>query len=368
MIDVRLIGGIEVRSGQAGGARATLTQPKRLALLMYLALAEPAGLHSRDRLLALLWPDADDASSRHSLRNALHALRRALGDDAIVTRGESWVGLDFGALRCDVLQLRAHLAAGRTDEAIALWSGDVAPGFHLSGAPEFDRWLEEQRRSLDRAVRTSAWRRAHELENTGAAEVEAVRRAIHLDPGNEPGARRLMHLLGTAGDRGGALLAYQDLADWLAHELETEPSAETNAAATRLRGGGAPGDQPATLRPVPKTIATPRPAAPAQGAAASGQRPRRRAIAIGLATVAALAALGGGAYLSREGIARGSSAARSVVRAVDPAAEADQAALRLPARYRADTAAYSSYLRGLTLRFQFQFVASRDTLAALVDR
>ena len=42
--------------------------------------------------------------------------------------------------------------------------------------------------------------------------------------------------------------------------------------------------------------------------------------------------------------------------------------LRLPARYRADTAAYSSYLRGLTLRFQFRFGASRDTFATLVDR
>jgi adenylate cyclase len=51
-----------------------------------------------------------------------------------------------------------------------------------------------------------------------------------------------------------------------------------------------------------------------------------------------------------------------------PEAEAARAVLRLREPYRADTEAYSSYLRGLTLRFEFRFTASRDTFAALVDR
>lgn len=48
--------------------------------------------------------------------------------------------------------------------------------------------------------------------------------------------------------------------------------------------------------------------------------------------------------------------------------EAARAVLRLPERYRADTSAYSSYLRGLTLRFEFRFEASRDTFVSLVER
>jgi len=80
MIDLRLLGAVEVRASHDNEGRPTLTQPKRVALLVYLALGEPAGLHSRDRLLALLWPEADEGSSRHSLRNALHAIRQALGD------------------------------------------------------------------------------------------------------------------------------------------------------------------------------------------------------------------------------------------------------------------------------------------------
>ena len=36
-----------------------LRQPRRLALLVYLALAHPKGLHQRDKLLALFWPEMD---------------------------------------------------------------------------------------------------------------------------------------------------------------------------------------------------------------------------------------------------------------------------------------------------------------------
>ena len=68
MIDLRVLGTFEVHASRPDGSRGVLTQPKRLALLLYLALAEPQGLHSRDRLLALLWPEADDGSSRHALR------------------------------------------------------------------------------------------------------------------------------------------------------------------------------------------------------------------------------------------------------------------------------------------------------------
>jgi tetratricopeptide (TPR) repeat protein len=64
----------------------------------------------------------------------------------------------------------------------------------------------------------------------------------------------------------------------------------------------------------------------------------------------------------------GSHVSRRVPAASPPELGTARAALRLPARYRADTSAHASYLRGLTLRFQFRFLASRDTFAALVDR
>jgi hypothetical protein len=85
-------------------------------------------------------------------------------------------------------------------------------------------------------------------------------------------------------------------------------------------------------------------------------------IAAGLVTVLAV---GAGASVSGRPAA-GSPPRAGVADA--SAAEAEQAVLQLPAWYRADTAAYRSYLRGLTLRFEFRFQASRDTFAGLVDR
>ena len=123
-----------------------------LALLLYLALAEPAGTHSRDSLVALLWPEADDDSTRHSLRNTLYGLRQALGEGAIVSRGEGYVELDPAAIRCDAVEVRALLAARTMGRGAGRLAGDLAPGFHVSGAPEFERWLDDQRAALRRAV------------------------------------------------------------------------------------------------------------------------------------------------------------------------------------------------------------------------
>lgn len=351
MTELLLLGGLDVRSGLPEEHRRGLTQPKRLALLTYLVLAEPAGLQSRDTLLAMFWPDADDTSSRHSLRNALYALRRVLGDDAIITRGESYVGIAPGAIRCDALELRAHLHAGRVEDAIALWRGELAPGFNVSGVPEFERWLDQQRSSLREALRSAAWKRADALAGQGQPEIDAVRRACHLDPADEKGARRLMRLLVQSGDRGAALRAYRQLADYFARELETAPSDETRAIAAEL--------QVMPLPPSPSDALPPdlNPAMPAPAHTAP-RRPRRR---IGY-TLAA------GAGLILLGLTAGALLTKRPATVSEADNDARRAALFLPARYRSDTASYSSYLRGLTLRLNFHILEARDTFAALVDR
>ena len=125
MLDIRVLGTLEMHRPDGGAPLAELTQPKRIALLLYLALAEPAGPKSRDALMALLWPDADAESARHSLRNALYGLRQTVGEAAFVTRGEGYVSLDFAAIRCDALKLRRLLAERKWGEAVSVWGGDL---------------------------------------------------------------------------------------------------------------------------------------------------------------------------------------------------------------------------------------------------
>ena len=57
-------------------------QRRRLALLAAIAAAGRRGV-GRDRLLALLWPDSEPEAGRHSLYQALHAVRRSLGGDDV---------------------------------------------------------------------------------------------------------------------------------------------------------------------------------------------------------------------------------------------------------------------------------------------
>jgi tetratricopeptide (TPR) repeat protein/TolB-like protein len=56
-----------------------------------------------------------------------------------------------------------------------------------------------------------------------------------LAPDDERARRRLIELLDAAGDRAGALRAYDDFAKWLATEFDSTPSTETRATADRIR-------------------------------------------------------------------------------------------------------------------------------------
>src|SRR5262245_17581336 len=350
MIELRVLGTLAIQPLDGGPPVAPITQPKRPALLLYLALAEPSGLQSRDSLAALLWPEADDDSTRHSLRNTLYGLRQALGEGAIVSRGEGYVGLDPAVIRCDAVEVRALLAAHRWKEALAGWAGDLAPGFHVSGAPEFERWLDDQRAALRRAIADAAWRRVDEMERNSEPGVgEVARRAWAMDPTNEAGARRLMQLLDATTGRAAALRAYDDLADYLRREFETAPSAETRALAERLSARVEP------RMPSAAPVAIPPASTPAT---ASAPPARRRLVFNREALIAAtvLAVVAGSLVALLPAFARRR----------DPAPRSG--VLELPPRYRADTAAYGSYLRGLSLRFQGKHAEALDTFAALVAR
>jgi len=355
MVDIRVLGTLEIR--RSDGTPVTgLTQPKRLALLLYLLLSEPPGPRSRDSLMALLWPEADDESARHSLRNALYGLRQALGEGAFLARGEGYVALDPGAIRCDALEVRRLLGDERWDDAVARWGGELLPGFHVSGATEFEHWLDGERAALRRRVAHAAWRRVDELEPAGGPGlVAAAEQAWWMDPADEAGAQRLMRYLDASVGRAAALRVYADLSDYLARELEAEPSAETRALAEEIRARSEPHAPVEPLRPVPvRPEAVPRP--PPSGSAGPA---RRRRGALALAAAGLVSAIVLGLTLRAAG---SSGIARTA------AAFPGDSVLRLPERWRRDTSAYTSYVRGLSLRFTAPLAVSRDTFAALVER
>ena len=233
---LQLLGGLDLL-GDAGRAASILRQPKRVALLAYLAASPEAGYRRRDSLIGLFWPDADPESARHSLRQALYVLRRAVGSSAIRTRGDEDVGLDPAAIESDAARFQALARDGLALEAMRIYRGDLLPGFYLDDAPEFEHWLEVERLRLRRLASDLSWTLADDARRDGD-DTESARRARHaveLDPFDESALHRLIQLLDAHGDRAGALAAFDHFARRLADEYAAEPSPETRALVDRVR-------------------------------------------------------------------------------------------------------------------------------------
>src|SRR5438094_2028416 len=237
MIRLRILGTVGLKDSQDREVQDVLRRPKLLALLGYLAAARPSGFHRRDTLVALLWPELDNAHARNSLRQAVHALRAALGRDAVVARGEEEIGLSEQALSCDAREFWTELDAGHAEQALELLRGALLEGLHVSDAPEFERWLDSEREHLRRGACEAAEHLAGQAATAGNA-TGAVRWAVRvteISPFDETAVRRLIELLDRGGDRAGAVRAYDEFERRIDRDLGVQPSPETSALAGSIR-------------------------------------------------------------------------------------------------------------------------------------
>lgn len=261
MLQLRLLGSLDFQDSSGAEIRAVLQQPKRLALLAYLALTPSGGFRRRDSLLELFWPDLDAEHARGALRRSLYFLRRACGDDVVVSRGEDDVGIRADALWCDVTAFEQAVAAGRHPEALELYRGDLLEGFYVAGAPAMEQWLDNERNRLRAGAARAAWGACDAAGPTAAGAMWA-RRAVDLAPLEDRGVRRLLTVLEAVGDTAGAIREFDHFAARLARDLELEPSPETAALAAAIRARASGG-----------TGATPRPARSAPGAPSATRGP-----------------------------------------------------------------------------------------------
>jgi DNA-binding SARP family transcriptional activator len=255
VIELRTLGTLDLHSAEGRELHSLLAQPKRVALLAYLCIAQPHGFHHRDTLLGLFWPDSDQEHARTSLRKSLHVLRRALGDDAILSRGDEEVAVDFQLVSCDAAAFNASVKANRLEEALELYGGDLLSGFFIDEAPEFEQWLHSERARLRASAARAARALTDQLEAAGnlAAAVTRARYALDLADTDERALQKLVELQCRAGDRTGAIQTHDAFARHLAAEYGTEPSADTRSLIQRIRLGkempGPPAEPKAPSKP-----------------------------------------------------------------------------------------------------------------------
>ena len=250
MIELTLLGLHTIRDSDGREFGSLLAQPKRFALLAYLAIAGGTGYHRRDTLAAMFWPDLDQFAARRALRNTLYHLREAIGDGALISKGDEALTIDPAMLTCDVTRVSTAVAEGRFEEAVDLYRGELLAGVHFAKEGEaFEEWLTHERaRVVEQVVRAvrALVDRDEKAGDVGAAAYWA-QRACALAPDDESFLRRAMTLHDAAGDRGGALRLYDSYARHISIQFDTKPSAESTALATRIRAG-------APERPAPTSI------------------------------------------------------------------------------------------------------------------
>lgn len=239
MLSIQLFGQPQLRivlSGSDGsgsdGANAALDVARRKSrALLYYVAAQSAPV-PRDHLLALVWPDLDRAAAQQSLRVALHGLRRALPEH-FVAEGEA-VGLVD--VEVDVRRFEARLSPPTRDvvelqATLDLYRGDFLDGFGLPDSPAFDDWRDAERERYRRLLvrGLTALAEEHEAAGAPAAALEALDRALGLDPLQEDLQREAIRLQYLAGDRAGTIRRYERLRRLLDDELGVPPMAETRA-------------------------------------------------------------------------------------------------------------------------------------------
>ena len=214
---LRTFGGLWIEAAEPSPSLG----PRQLALLVLVAAAGRKGI-SRDRLIGLLWSENEEELARHSLSQTLYSLRRETGSELV--QGTTQLRL-APVVTSDVAELDEAIAKGAPDAAAVLYTGRFLDGFYLPGAPEFERWVEEERARLHRAALDAIERLATQA-STANLHAEAVRlwqRLAHLDPLSARYAAGCMRALAAAGDRPHALAQARLYKEAVRRELDAEP-------------------------------------------------------------------------------------------------------------------------------------------------
>ncbi len=237
MIELRTLGVTQVRPPGSPDTGVYL-QPKRLAVLAYLATARPRGMHRRDSLLVVFWPEDSEHRARNALSQTLHAIRRDIGHQALLSQGRELVGVDTANLSCDAVEFEERLERGELEEGLRLYRGEFLRGLLIGDATGFDRWQEAEAWRLQRR----AWKAAAALADGAEADGNMVaalhwlEQAVELLPTDEALLRRLLVITDSMGDRAGALRTYERFAELMREEYGVEPSPETEALVQEIRG------------------------------------------------------------------------------------------------------------------------------------
>ena len=211
----------ELRLEDAGPAVRSLRRQERL-LLAYCARH---GVVRRAELIALLWGNRDESSARHSLRQALFSLQRAL--PGVLDVSAETVRIRPHTIELDLRRLEDDVQQGRITDALARWRGDFLAGLEDAGDEPLRAWIAAERAGLSRRLDGVIDTLLDQARSTGEWEpaIAAAQRWANANPWQERAHAQLVAALMGAGLLEEAATQYARSIAHLRLELELEPSA-----------------------------------------------------------------------------------------------------------------------------------------------
>jgi YVTN family beta-propeller protein len=293
VLEFRILGPLEVVDGERP---LGLGGPRQRGLLAILVLRRGEAVSS-DRLIDELWGERPPATAAKTLQGYVSHLRKALGNDVLVTRGGGYLleatpeQVDAGRFEAMVTEARRELAGGDTararellSSALGLWRGEALAdlAYEPFAQREVARLEEERLGALEDRIDADLLL-GHHRDVVG--ELEGL---VDLHPHRERLLRQLMLALYRCGRHADALDVYRRGRQTLQDELGLETGPELRALEQRILTHDKTLDPPPVARPPPRAAERPRITRGRALIVAGG------ALLLAAAIAAAIVTLGGG--------------------------------------------------------------------------
>lgn len=225
-LDLRCLGLPEFR---LNGRPVELALRKAVGLVVF--LAEAGGPVARETAATLLWPDADEATSKARLRRLLHRIRAAFGKEIVAADRTSLRFQPTLEIALDSRAFERDCDRGDLDAAAGRYRGDFLAGLSLAGCPELEEWAFFRREALRSRLMQALERliAAKIASGEPRAAVAHATRLVGLDPLSESAHRHLMRAHLASGNPAAAKRQLEACARLLGEELGVAPDAATVA-------------------------------------------------------------------------------------------------------------------------------------------
>ena len=254
----------------------TVTFRRRKSLALIALAATERKYHSRDTIMALLWPESDQSHASALLRTVLWEIRHTPLDRVMETRSQH-VGIpDDAPVSIDVTRFHSlaerHRASeandfvvdgshsiATADRAVSLYRGLFLDGFSLPGNIAFEEWIQFHRDVLQRRyiIFLNDLINGYETKGELDRSIEYAQRLLRIDEMDESIHRRLMRLYAAKGERSRAITQYESCVSILERELDVQPEQETETLIDDIREGRTSFVAPIPINDPPSQIPKP---------------------------------------------------------------------------------------------------------------